>query len=163
MFQIARVKGFTLIELMVTVAIVAVVASIAVPSFGTMIANSRIASTSNDLVGLINYARSEAVKQGRVVRVTPQDGANWENGVVAWIDRNGNNAFDAAEAIRVISPAPGAVTIASTGNFGFTGGGSSTGGGAVTMNVCDDRTGEMGSEITITLGGRVRAGEEPCA
>lgn len=164
MYLPIRSKGFTLIELMITVALVAIVAAIAVPSFSTMIANSRIATTSNDLVGLINHARAEAVKRGRVVTVSPLDGSDWANGVVAWIDQNSNGSFDSSEAIRVMAAAPGSVTISATQTFGFSGGGSRvpTGASEVEITVCDDRVGATGREIKVQLGGRVRAGDEVC-
>lgn len=59
-----RQRGFTLIELMVTLAVLAIVASIAVPSFNTMIQNNRSLALGEELASALNYARSEAVKRG---------------------------------------------------------------------------------------------------
>ncbi len=163
MFTRKQCSGFTLIELMVTLALVGIIAAFAVPSFSTMIANSRLVSVSNDLVGVLNYARSEAVKTGRRVIVNPTDGADWANGMSVWIDSNSNGSMQDSEELRRTSGAPGAVTITSTSNFAFTGGGllpeSSP---AVTIQVCDDRSGESGSEITVTLGGRIRGEDHTC-
>lgn len=155
--------GFTLVELMITLALVGVIAAFAVPSFGTMIANSRLATASNDVVGVLNYARSEAVKTGRSVIVNPTDGANWANGVSVWIDRNANGSMQDSEELRRTSGAPGAVTVTSSSNFLFTGGGLlPNGSAAVTIQVCDDRSGESGSSITVTLGGRIRSEDLTC-
>jgi len=161
-------SGFTLIELMITLALVGIIAAFAVPSFSTMIANSRLVSVSNDLVGVLNYARSEAVKTGRRVIVSPTDGADWANGVSMWIDNNATGApgyiatMQDSEELRRTSGAPGAVTVTSTSNLEFTGGGLLSNGSAVTIQICDDRSGESGSEITVTLGGRIRGEDLPC-
>lgn len=64
-----RVAGFTLIELMVTVAIAAILLLIAVPSFRDTIARSRVASGSSSLSVAFNTAKSEAVKRGRNVTI----------------------------------------------------------------------------------------------
>ncbi|WP_350310657.1 GspH/FimT family pseudopilin [Marinobacter sp. SS13-12] len=158
-----KTSGFTLIELMITVALVGVIAAFAVPSFANLIANSRLASASNDVVGVLNYARSQAVKEGRRVIVSATDGANWANGISVWIDRNGNGSMQDAEELRRTSAAGGAVTISSSSNFMFTGGGLlPNGSGAVTMQICDDRNGESGSSITVTLGGRIRSEDLTC-
>ncbi len=156
-------NGFTLVELMITVALVGVIAALAVPSFATMIANNRLATASNDVVGVLNYARSEAIKTGRSVIVNPTDGADWANGVSVWIDRNGNGSMQDSEELRRTSGAPGSVTVNSSSNFAFTGGGLlPNGSAAVTIQVCDDRSGESGRSITITLGGRIRAEDLTC-
>lgn len=155
-----RSSGFTLIELMVVLALVAIVASFAVPSFSTIIANGRIASSSNDVVGVLNYARAEAVKRGRIVRVSPVSGADWTSGAVAWVDENDDGARQATEILRQTSAVPGAVTLTATANVAFTGGGfSST---TPTLTICDDRSGERGREVTITAGGRIRAEDITC-
>lgn len=57
----AASRGFTIIEVMLTVALAAVLMAVAVPSFRTMIANNRLASQTTEIVAAINFARSEAI------------------------------------------------------------------------------------------------------
>lgn len=60
-----KLKGFTLIELMVTVAILAILASIAAPQMQNQIAASRVTATTNELLAGLAQARSEAVRLGQ--------------------------------------------------------------------------------------------------
>jgi type IV fimbrial biogenesis protein FimT len=60
-------RGFTLIELMVTMTVAAVLLGLAAPSVSRLIANNRITSQTNEFVGGLNLARAEAVRQGRGV------------------------------------------------------------------------------------------------
>jgi type IV fimbrial biogenesis protein FimT len=62
-----RQSGFTLVELMVTIAIAAILLGLGVPSFRTLIENNRIAAASNDIVTALQFARSEAVKRAVLV------------------------------------------------------------------------------------------------
>ena len=62
-------RGFTLVELMVTLAVMAILVGLAVPSFSTVIANNRIATQTNEFVGALNLARSEAVRRGQGVSI----------------------------------------------------------------------------------------------
>lgn len=65
----AHNKGFTLIEMMVTVAIMAIVATIAAPSFVDMIRNNRVTTAANDVLSAMQLARSEAIRQRRPITV----------------------------------------------------------------------------------------------
>lgn len=68
-------RGFTIIELMVVVAVLAIVATVAVPSFQQIIENNRLATEANRLFSAMSYARSEAVRVGDDVSMTATSGA----------------------------------------------------------------------------------------
>jgi type IV fimbrial biogenesis protein FimT len=74
-------RGFTLLELMVTLAIAAILASIAAPSFQNMLASQRVQAATFDLLANLTLARSEAIKQNRSVTLAATNGADaWEAG-----------------------------------------------------------------------------------
>lgn len=64
-----REQGFTLLEIVVTVAIVAILASVAVPSFAQVLAKNRTSGYTNDFVAALNLARSEAVAKRVATKV----------------------------------------------------------------------------------------------
>ena len=57
-------QGFTLVELMVTLAVAAIILAIAAPSFSQMIRDHRLITTANDFMGTMQLARSEAIRRG---------------------------------------------------------------------------------------------------
>jgi type IV fimbrial biogenesis protein FimT len=120
----ARPLGFTLVELMVTIAIVAILSAIALPSFSTAIRSSRLASTTNEFIAAVSLARSEAAKSNRAGRIcASSDGAtcgtNWSEGWIVWADANGNGTPQADE-IRRHQQALNGLTVASSSADGFT-------------------------------------------
>ena len=64
-----RVRGFTLIELMVTIAVLAIIAVMAAPSFSNMIAKQQLNTTTQDLISTLNEARSQAVLKRTTITV----------------------------------------------------------------------------------------------
>jgi len=62
-----RVSGFTLIELMITITVAAILLGIAIPSFNYLTVSSKLTTTANDLVTAIGVARSEAIKRNAVI------------------------------------------------------------------------------------------------
>lgn len=126
-------NGFTLIELMVTVAVSAIVLSVAVPGFQDLIRNNRLATQANQLVTALNLARSEAIKRGVRVTVcktndpdatTPScsTSANWQQGFIVFVDNahltgNRKGVIDRAdERVRVFGALTGS-TLTGGANF----------------------------------------------
>ena len=90
-----RCRGFTLVELMVTIAIVAILAAIAFPNFESTMRSNRVATTTNELTATLSLARMEALRSpsGAVI-CTSVDGSTcggtWSDGWMVWIDSNGD-------------------------------------------------------------------------
>ncbi|MCC5072315.1 MULTISPECIES: GspH/FimT family pseudopilin [Xanthomonas] len=102
--SVVRSRGFTLIELMVTVAVLAIMAAIAYPSFQGVLRSNRVAAANNELMALLNLARSEAIRNGQGGGVCGSSGGIvcdgvWSGGVLAWGDTNANGALDSGEAV----------------------------------------------------------------
>lgn len=77
-----KARGFTLIELMVVVALAAIMASLAAPSFRSFVSGQRIKTAASDFVMAAIFARSEAIKRNTDVTITPVtlSAAGWKDG-----------------------------------------------------------------------------------
>jgi type IV fimbrial biogenesis protein FimU len=64
-------RGFTLVELLVTITLVGILAAIAIPSFSTAIQNTKADTEVSDFQRFLNYARQQAINSGTVIRITP--------------------------------------------------------------------------------------------
>ncbi|MDV3514569.1 GspH/FimT family pseudopilin [Stenotrophomonas sp. C1657] len=110
---VATSSGFTLLELMVTVAVLAILVTVALPSFSAMIAGNRITAAGNDLMAGLQFARHEAIRRNDAVQVCASaDGqacsdAGWNR----WIVRTGGGAVLRSGEI------PAAVTVLPHGAF----------------------------------------------
>lgn len=166
-------SGFTLVELLITIAVAAILLTLAIPNFNTVIKNNRLSTSANQLVSYLSLARSEAIKRGVDVSIckstdqancTTAAGDNWEDGWIVFVDNNGNRSINAGDTIiRVHQGLPrntlrGDSNIANAACFSSRGFGSCAGGNSDgTFNLCDDRADtNTARSIDIALTGRVR-------
>jgi type IV fimbrial biogenesis protein FimT len=121
-------RGFTLIELMVTIAVAAIIAALAAPSFLQTIASSKLTSATNDLYTALVQARSDSLRQGeRVTVCVSSDGATcatttvtWSVGWITFVDgtRTSLATVDAGETVSYIAqPTDPAIVIQGNANF----------------------------------------------
>lgn len=158
------VSGFTLLELMVTVAVASVLLTVAVPSFNQMILNSRLTAQANDVVAALNFARSEAIKRNTSVsfcRVDPArptvcaaQAGNWQN----WIITPGGGNVVRSGVVNTFS---GGISVQSTltgDQVVFGSEGLARTGGAIVANqrvsVCSQRA-RSGRRVVLGSGSRL--------
>ena len=91
-------RAFSLIELLVALAVAAVVAGMAYPAFNDLIARVHATSRVNDLVGIIRFARHAAIDGGRWVTLCPATDEictnrdEWQSGIMVFADHNRDGA-----------------------------------------------------------------------
>lgn len=111
-----KCNAFTLVELLVAIAIIAILAAIAVPSFSNLVADQRVKTTSADLYSTVVRARSEALKRNSSVTITQKIAGTWQGG---WQIADPSNTtlilYEQAAAPRLSITGPGAVTFRSSG------------------------------------------------
>jgi type IV fimbrial biogenesis protein FimT len=84
-----RTHGFTLIELMVSLSILAILLGVAVPSFSSFTASQRVRAASTQLRTDLVLARSEALKRNRNVTIRPRLTAGWQSGWIVVVEDSG--------------------------------------------------------------------------
>ena len=149
----SRNEGFTLIELMTTVAIVGLLTTAAVPQFASLIASKRSKAAATDLYLSLIQARSEAIKRNENVTLAPS-GDNWQSG---WRILDANNAVIDAHA------AVGGITITSSLNsLVFQSSGRPQGTTTPTFLVAATNQASAPSCVSTSLSGRPYAKAAPC-
>jgi type IV fimbrial biogenesis protein FimT len=154
----SRVQGFTLIELMVTIAVIALLAAVAAPAMVTLMNSNRLSSSAGELTAALQLARAEAIRRSAAVTVcgsedglTCANGANWAN----WIVLGTNNMNANTDVVR---------TGAMSGNLQFSGpaagirfgsAGTITAQANVTVCVPTDEPEDNQRVITVMLSGGV--------
>ncbi len=91
-------RGFTLLELMVALAVFAILIGIAVPGFASMIDQQRMSTGLNNLGLSLSVTRQEAVRMNRTLTLAPLNG-DWNQGWVIFVDKNNDGSVDAGETI----------------------------------------------------------------
>ena len=178
-------RGFTLVELAVTVAVAAILLALATPSFAELLRRNRLAAANNELVTALNVARAEALRRGRPVSICASanqrscaDSSNWATGWVVFEDNvtTGLPGAPAAQSAdydtRMISVSPavdGSFILVGVDNwYRFTPSGSlgwSAVGGASERSFTLRNTACRGNEvrrITVNRIGRIHSAVEAC-
>lgn len=167
-------SGFTLTELLVTIAVAGIFLAVGVPSYYTMIQNNRAATMVNKLSASLNFARMEAIKRGVRVSVCPAASAalsscgnstQWAQGWIVFLDPDNNNTIDSNnDLVKVSEALPNGSTI--TSNMGIVSYDSS---GFVTsgaLNMTLSATGCQGNNarsLSLSSSGRLSIAKMACS
>lgn len=164
--QRLRSTGFTLVELMIALAVAAIVLTMGIPGFQDLIQNNRRVTAVNELVSGLHLARSEAFKRNRTVSVCPSaDGVNcggaWAAGWLVFVNADNDTppaVTDGDEVVRYIA-APGrglplAADDASASGVSYSARGRPT--RPAIFAYCDPRGGDNSRSLTLGLGGHIQ-------
>ncbi|MBI5936495.1 MAG: GspH/FimT family pseudopilin [Betaproteobacteria bacterium] len=113
--------GFTLVELLVTIAVAAVLLGLAIPNFQSFFINNRLVAGANDFVAALNTARSEAIRRGISVSLVKNSATAGDWGSAGWslfVDSDQDGILDAGETVLKVGEAlPSPLTLYANNNF----------------------------------------------
>lgn len=146
--RLRHARGFTLIELMVAIAVLTIVVGVAVPGFQSFMANQRVKSIADELAFSLMLAKSEAIKRKQQVIVSA-NGGNWDSG---WVVKT------SAETLRQVPQA--GVTISGVSlteiNFGPAGRPGLSGASSIDFSICDVKKAATERQLRLSLAGQTR-------
>jgi len=179
-------RGFTITEVIITLAITSILAAIAVPAFSDFVADNRIAAQTNEFITDLYYARTEAIKRNRRVTVCKSSnaiaaqplcdtsgGSDWSVGWIAFVDSTPNGQRTTDEIVlRVhealdsqLSFAPQTTDATLATYVSYTPRGITQVIGGATQNgifrLCDNRGISKARSITLSQTGRLSAAKPP--
>lgn len=146
-------RGMTLVELMVTLSILAILVAIGAPGMVDLVRDARLSSQSDLLVSTLNAARLEAVKQRKVMTVCPASNANTDTACATSADAwsTGIMVFDGTSIIQRVQMREGLTITTAATSVVFTGTlGSTT---AATFTLCT--SGRKQHQVDVAASGHV--------
>ncbi|MGL4504979.1 MAG: type IVa pilus pseudopilin TppE [Aeromonas sobria] len=162
-------SGFSLIELMVTIALISILLTVGVPSFSSILRSMTLTTQANNFVASINFARSEAIRRNSVVTLSASASNltqnHWESGWQIWIDSNGNGTLDNGELLRLFPDIGSGSLVSNTSLVRFSGNGFLDGRlpSALVFSLQPPECArEASRDITVTPAGRPSIAEATC-
>jgi type IV fimbrial biogenesis protein FimT len=173
--QLNHESGFTLIEVMVSLAILGILAALAAPSFSDSIKKYRVKAIKDDLIASMQMARTEAIRRGRAVGLIRENaatdctvnGASWNCGWRIVVDTSGDRAIDNSERndpanILQVTTIPLGYNVTHTGDtnqmiYNVWGQATGVGQSFVISNSADGSTGAATVTVCVSAGGRIRS------
>ncbi|RKZ37346.1 MAG: hypothetical protein DRQ49_16385 [Gammaproteobacteria bacterium] len=173
--------GFTLLEMLVTLVIVGILVTMAVPSIHEFLRNNQLSSRTDKLISTFNFTRSEAITQNGLIYITAIAVDNWGEGWTIWVDQDGDGLLDnglndteilhevrfsGATTIKLQNDDFSAISLEAISlaqvdsslkpkTLGYRGNAALAVTSPVQFNICDDRSNEKGRQIEIRITGRV--------
>jgi type IV fimbrial biogenesis protein FimT len=158
-------SGFTVIEMMIALSVLAVILTLAVPAFGRFMEQQRLTARANELVAHLQFARGQAISRGTLVAACPSrdgrtctGGNRWEHGWIVYLDPDkAGQPAEGEDVLRVVQAMPEHV-IHSGGRHRVRFKGSGVAYGTnLTLRVCARGNPEAARAVIVSNPGRVRA------
>ena len=142
-----NIQGFTLIELIVTLAVVGVLFAVAAPNLTTTIQSNRLSGQYNDMRGDFAFARNLAISRNVAVTISSNGGTNWSSG---W------TVVTPTQTARITNTTNNVVISSAIASLTYMPDGTANVAAVTTITICDDRIGNFGKQLNVNFAGRVK-------